>query len=137
LPLRDALRRFYADFLEPLKRGDEARMLMTLHFREMADPTGAWDCALESDIRPQYDALTRLVVRALGLERADPDAQRLVLAIAGMAVHVFAFRDGIDSLAPGLLSGEADIDAMARRLAGYAESVIVGERRRRAAGAGG
>jgi hypothetical protein len=26
---------------------------------------------------------------------------------------------------------------MARRLAGYAESVIVGERRRRAAGAGG
>lgn len=137
LPLRDALARFYADFLEPLKRGDEARMLMKLHLREMADPTGAWDCALESDIRPQYDALTRLVVRALGLDRADPDAQRLALAIAGMAVHVFAFRDGIDSLAPRLLAGEAGIDAMARRLADYAESAIDGERRRRAAGAGG
>lgn len=132
LPLHDALVRFYADFLEPLKRGDEARMLMKLHFREMAEPTGAWDCALEGDIRPQYDALTRVVLRELGLKRADADVQRLVLAIAGMAVHVFVFRDGIDSLAPRLLSGPASIDAMARRLAGFAESIVDGERRRRA-----
>jgi len=135
LSLDQALRRFYADFLEPLKFGDEVRLLMKLHFREMADPTGAWECALESDIRPQHEAMVRLLAREFGLRRADPDVQRLAMAIAGMAVHLFAFSDGIETLAPTLLSSPGAIDAMVERLTGYALSMVDGERaRRRAAG---
>jgi AcrR family transcriptional regulator len=133
LALDVAMHRFFADFLRPLNLGDEIRMVMKLHFREMADPTGAWDCALESDIRPQHEAMMRLLVRTLGLRRADADVQRLAIAIAGLAVHVFAFHDGVKTLAPRLLATAHAIDTMAERLAGYAVSMIEGERRRRGA----
>ena len=133
LPLDTAMRRYFADFLQPLNLGDEIRMVMKLHFREMAEPTGAWECALESDIRPQHEAMMRLLVRTLGLRRSDVDVQRLAIAIAGLAVHVFAFHDGVKTLAPQLLATPRGIDTMADRLAGYAVSMIEGERRRRAA----
>lgn len=134
LSLPQALRRFFADFLAPLKlAGDEVRMVMKLHFREMAEPTGAWECALDTDIRPQHEAMQRLLVRALGLRRADADVQRLAIAIAGLAVHVFVFRDGVQTLAPQLLASPRAIDTMAERLAGYASAMVDGERARRAA----
>lgn len=134
LSVPEAMRRFFADFLAPLKlAGDQVRMVMTLHFREMAEPTGAWACALDSDIRPQHEAMRALMLRALGLRRADADVERLAVAIAGLAVHVFAFRDGVQSLTPQLLATPRAIDAMAERLAGYAVSMIEGERTRRAA----
>jgi len=88
---------------------------------------------LESDIRPQHEAMMRLLVRTLGLRRSDVDVQRLAIAIAGLAVHVFAFHDGVKTLAPQLLATPRGIDTMADRLAGYAVSMIEGERRRRAA----
>jgi AcrR family transcriptional regulator len=134
LSLEQALRRFYADFLEPLKFGDEVRLLMKLHFREMADPTGAWECALETDIRPSHEAMVGLLAREFGLPRPDVDVQRLAVAIAGMAVHLFVFSDGIDTLAPELLSSPQGIDAMVDRLTDYALSMMDGERRRRASG---
>lgn len=133
LPLETAMRTFYADFLQPLNLGEEVRMLMKLHFREMAEPTGAWECALESDIRPQHEAMMQLLVRTLGLRRVDLDVQRLAIAIAGLAVHVFVFHDGVKTLAPQLLATPRAIDTMAERLAGYAVSMIEGERARRAA----
>jgi AcrR family transcriptional regulator len=136
LGLDEALERFYDDFLEPLKGGDDIRMVMTLHFREMAQPTGAWQSALERDVRPQHKALLRLLTRALGLRRPDLDTQRLAITIAGMAVHAFVFQDGIKALSPLLLNGPRAIDTMANRLAGYAMSIIEGERQRRAAAAG-
>jgi TetR/AcrR family transcriptional regulator, regulator of cefoperazone and chloramphenicol sensitivity len=134
LPVRDALRRFFGEFLEPLKHGGEAvSQVMKLHFREMAEPTGAWECALETDIRPQHEALLRLLVRELGLRRSDADVQRLAIAIAALGVHCFAFNDGVKTLAPALLATPRAIDTMTERLAGYALSMIDGERARRAA----
>jgi hypothetical protein len=52
-------------------------------------------------------------------------------------VHEFAFHDGVRSLAPQVLATPPAIDKMAERLAGYALSMIEGERARRAAGSGG
>jgi TetR/AcrR family transcriptional regulator, regulator of cefoperazone and chloramphenicol sensitivity len=128
-----AMRRFYGDFLQPLNLGEEIGMVMKLHFREMAEPTGAWACVLDNDIRPQHEAMIRLLVRALGLRRVDADVQRLAVAIAGLAVHVFVFHDGVMTLAPQLLATPRAVDTMAERLAGYAMSMIEGERSRRAA----
>ncbi len=130
--LSDALHHFYADFLEPLKRGDEIRLVMKLHFREMAEPTGAWAQVLETDIQPQHQAMLRLLTRALGLPRPDLDVHRLAIAIAGLAVHVFVFHEGVKTLSPSLLATPRAIDTMVDRLAGYAISMVEGERQRRA-----
>lgn len=132
--LDQAMQRFYTDFLQPLKRGDEIRLVMKLHFREMAEPTGAWTHVLETDIRPQHEALIRLLTRALGLRRPDLEVQRLAIAIAGLAVHVFVFHEGVTTLSPTLLATPRAIDTMVERLAGYALSMIDGERQRRAKG---
>ena len=134
LSLPDAMRRFFADFLAPLKLGGErVALVMKLHFREMAEPTGAWRCVLEGEILPQHEAMQRLLVRALGLRRTDAEVQRLAIAIAGLAVHVFVFHDGVRELAPHLLGSPRAVDTMAERLAGYAVAMVDGERARRAA----
>ena len=133
-PMAEALRMFYVDFLAPLKRGDEVRMVMKLHFREMAEPTGAWAGAVDTEIRPQFEALLRLLVRELGMKRADLDLHRLALSIAGLGVHFFAFHDGVQTLSPSVLATPRAIDTLAERLAGYAVSMVEGERTRRAAG---
>lgn len=133
-PLAEAMRLFYVDFLAPLKLSDEVRLMMKLHFREMAEPTGAWTCVVDNEIRPQFEALTRLLARELGLKRADLDLHRLALSIAGLAVHFFAFHDGVKTLSPSVLATPRAIDVLAERLAGYAVSMVEGERTRRAAG---
>lgn len=130
--LGEALHRFYGDFLEPLKRGDDIHLVMKLHFREMAEPTGAWAHVLDTDIRPQHEAMLRLLTRALGLRRPDQDVHRLAIAIAGLAVHVFVFHEGVKTLQPALLASPRAIDTMVERLAGYAMSMVDGERARRA-----
>ena len=131
-PLAEAMRLFFVDFLEPLKMGEEFRMVMKLHFREMAEPTGAWTHAVDAQIRPQFEALLRLLVRELGLRRADLDLHRLALSIAGLGVHFFAFHDGVTTLSPTVLSTPRAVDTLAERLAGYAVSMVEGERARRA-----
>jgi AcrR family transcriptional regulator len=133
-PLAEALRLFYVDFLAPLKLGDAVTLMMKLHFREMAEPTGAWTCVVDNEIRPQFEALLRLLQRELGLKRADLDLHRLALSIAGLGVHFFAFNDGVRTLSPSVLATPRAIDVLVDRLAGYAVSMVEGERARRAAG---
>lgn len=55
LPLPEVLHRFFAEFLEPLKKGEELGLVMKLHFREMIEPTGAWQQEIEAEIKPQHD----------------------------------------------------------------------------------
>jgi mutator protein MutT len=105
-----------------------------LHFREMAEPTGAWAHVLDTEIRPQHEAMLRVLTRALGLRRSDLDVHRLAIAIAGLAVHVFVFHEGVKTLSPALLATPRAIDTMVERLAGYALSMVEGERLRRARG---
>lgn len=132
LPLAAALRLLLKDFLEPLKRGEEIRWVMKLHFREMIEPTGAWQEEIDAEIKPQHEALLGLLQRRLGLEQADADTHRLAFAILGMAVHFYVGQDVAVALLPELLDSPAAIDVLAERLAGYALSMIEGEARRRA-----
>ncbi len=71
-------------------------------------------------------------LRELGLRRADLDLHRLALSIAGLGVHFFAFHDGVTTLSPTVLATPRAVDTLAERLAGYAVSMVEGERARRA-----
>lgn len=131
LPLPEALGRFFSEFLEPLKKGEELGLVMKLHFREMIEPTGAWQQEIDAEIKPQHTALVSLLKTHLGLQRIDADIQRLTFAIIGMAVHFYVGQDVVAAIAPQLLSTPKSIDTLAERLAGYAVSMIEGEARRR------
>ncbi|MCQ8179576.1 CerR family C-terminal domain-containing protein [Methylomonas sp. SURF-1] len=131
LPLPEVLHRFFAEFLEPLKKGEELGLVMKLHFREMIEPTGAWQQEIDAEIKPQHDGLVALLQAHLGLDRADDDLHRLAFSITGMAVHFYIGQDIIAVVSPPLLNTPAAVDTLAERLAGYAVSMINGEAARR------
>jgi TetR/AcrR family transcriptional regulator, regulator of cefoperazone and chloramphenicol sensitivity len=134
LPLSEALRLFFREFLDPLKRGEELRLVMKLHFREMLEPTGAWQQEIDAEIKPQHEAIVSLLKQHLGLTRMDVDVHRLAFAIIGMAVHYYVGHEVVSAISPQLLNTPKAIDTLADRLAGYAVAMIEGEAKRRLAG---
>lgn len=132
LPLPVALGRFFSEFLEPLKKGEELGLVMKLHFREMIEPTGVWQQEIDAEIRPQHDALVSLLKQHLGLCRIDADIHRLAFSMVGMAVYFYVGQDVVSAISPHILSTPKAIDALAERLAAYAMSMIQAEAARRA-----
>ena len=135
LPLADALRGFYAGFLQPLRDGDAARLCMKLHFREMLEPTGLWEEEISRGIRPLHDALLALLCREFGLATADDDVLRLGICIAALGVHLHLARDVTDQLAPGLNTQPDAIDRWSDSLTRFGLAMVEAERQRRTAAA--
>lgn len=131
LSLEEALRGFYAGFMEPLKRGDEIRLCMKLHFREMLEPTGLWQAAVSHGIRPLHDALLVVLCRHLGLAQVDDDVVRLAICLAGLGVHMHTGHDINAQIAPGLLDGVPAIEHMTDRLVLFAQAMVQAEKQRR------
>ena len=135
LSLPEALRGFYAGFLEPLKQGDVSRLCMKLHFREMLEPTGLWDADPSFGIREMHEALLAVLCRHLGLDptRAaeDLDLQRLAICIAGLGVHLHVGHDINHVLAPGISEGDANLDRWSERLVEFALALVAAEGQRR------
>ena len=135
MSLPEALRGFYAGFLEPLKQGDVPRLCMKLHFREMLEPTGLWDADPSFGIRAMHEALLALLCRHLGLDPAqaagDLDLQRLAICIAGLGVHLHVGHDINHVLAPGINTGDANLDRWSERLVEFALALVQTEKRRR------
>lgn len=133
LPAGKALQFFFADFLAPLKLGEDVRLVMKLHFREMIEPTGAWEEEFEAGFKPMHQALARMLVLRFGLPRANADVYRLVLALMGMGVYFYVGQDIVNQIAPKVLGTPKAIDQLAARLAGYAAAMIEVEAARLAA----
>ena len=131
LPLVEALQVFFVEFLAPLKLGEELRLVMKLHFREMIEPTGAWEREIEAEIKPQHEALVRMLTHRFGLRRADADVHRLAFSVIGMGVHFYVGQDIVARIAPQVLATPKAIDILAERLAGYAATLIEAESARR------
>ena len=137
LSLPEALRGFYAGFLEPLKQGDVSRLCMKLHLREMLEPTGLWNDDPSFGIRQMHEALVAVLCRHLGLQpataAADLDLQRLAICIAGLGVHLHVGHDINDVLAPGISRGDAHLDLWSQRLVDFALALVQAEKDRRTA----
>lgn len=131
LTLPEALKLFFVEFLDPLKRGEEFRLVMKLHFREMIEPTGAWREEIDAEIKPQHEAMVSLLKQHLRLKRADVDVHRLTFAIIGMAVHYYVGHEVVSAICPQLLNTPKAIDTLADRLAEYSVAMIEGETKRR------
>lgn len=129
--LGETLAAFYRDFLAPLKQGEVVRQCMRLHFREMVDPVGVWDEVVERELKPQHAALVRLLAHHLGMDAGSVEVHRLAFAMIGMAVHMFVARDVMLGIRADAVDSPDAIDAMAARLALYAEAMVEVEGRRR------
>lgn len=126
-----ALAQLFQGFLEPLKHGEVFRLVMKLHFREMIEPTGAWEHEIDAEIKPQHTALVNMLTTYFKLTKPDLDIQRLAFAMMGMAINFYVAQDVVDVLCPKLLSNAKAIDTLSERLAGYARAMLDGESKRR------
>jgi TetR/AcrR family transcriptional regulator, regulator of cefoperazone and chloramphenicol sensitivity len=131
LTLAQALHGFYASFIEPLRQGDDARLCMKLHFREMLEPTGLYDPIAAHGIQPMHDALVALLVRHLALPGPDLELERLAVCIAGLGVHLHTARDVIDELVPALTNSPMALDRWGERLVMFALAMVRAEGERR------
>ena len=136
-PLEQQLRRFYADFLAPLKSGPDARLCVKLRFREILEPSGLWEQEVAEDIRPLHEHLVHVLCRELPAEQADDDVHRLALCLTGLGVHLHVGGDILDALAPQLVADAPAIDAWVDRLTRYGLAMIDAERQRRVRASGG
>jgi AcrR family transcriptional regulator len=139
VPLEDALRLFYAHFVEPLTLGEDGRHCVKLRMREMIEPTGLWDQEVNEGIRPMHEAMLALLCRHLGLDQPDDELHRLVICLSALGVHLHLGRDVTDAVAPQL-NRAADANARwADCLLRQGLAMVAHEQQRRAlsAAAGG
>ena len=131
LTLAEALRGFYAGFLEPLKHGDTARLCTKLHFREMVEPTGLWPAHDAHGIKPLHDALVALLCAHLGLSGPDTSLHRLAMCLSGLGVQLHVCLDVNDQLLPGISDGVEALDGWAEQLQMFGLAMVQAEAQRR------
>ncbi len=131
LSLTEALRGFFAGFLEPLRHGDSARLCMKLHFREMLESTGLWETGVDEGIKPMHDGIVAVLCRHFGLAEADDELRRLAVCLAGLGVHMHVGRDITEQLVPGLTSADGAIDRWADTLLQAGIAMVQAEAQRR------
>lgn len=131
LSLENALDRIYRYFLEPLKRGDVFRQVMKLHYREMIEPTGAWQQEIESDIGPQHRTMVHLLERHLKVDRPDAHIHRLAFSLFGQAVVFYVGQDVVDALQPSLLRDDRAISQLRQHLVRCGVAMVRSEQSRR------
>ena len=108
--LEQAIRGLLSSFLEPLKQGHVTQQqYMKLCFREMLEPTGAWQQEIDTNIAPAHMALTRGLCRHVGLAEADDDIHRLAFTISGLGVMLHVGNDLYTQIRPGCLSGPSGV----------------------------
>lgn len=135
LGLDDALRGFYAGFIEPLALGEDGQLCVKLRMREMIEPTGLWVQEVNEGIRPMHEAMLAVLCRHLGLPAPDDDLHRLVICLTALGVHLHLGRDVTDAVAPQL-NQAADAPARwADCLLHQGLAMVDHEQRRRAAAA--
>ncbi len=130
--LEQAIRGLLSSFLEPLKQGHVTQQqYMKLCFREMLEPTGAWQQEIDTNIAPAHMALTRGLCRHVGLAEADDDIHRLAFTISGLGVMLHVGNDLYTQIRPGLVNTPQALDAYLDRLVSYALVLVDAEALRR------
>lgn len=132
LSLRDALRHYFAGFVEPLKHDDLVTHSLRLHVRELLDPTHVLPQLIERECRAPHQALVQLLCRHMGLARADDDMHRLAFSFGGLIVQLWTQRYALQAIAPQLAGPEA-LDGWVERFTGYALALVDAEIARRQA----
>lgn len=135
LSIEDALRGFYAGFLEPLSQGEDGQLCVKLRMREMLEPTGLWHQEVNEGIKPMHEAMLVRLCRHLGLAAPDDDLHRLVICLTALGVHLHIGRDVTDAVAPQLNQAADAVQRWDDCLLRQGLAMIDHEQRRRAAAA--
>ena len=128
--LRLSLEGFYAQLLAPMLQSGLVRDCLRLWFREVLEPTGLWAREFEQNIRPEHEALARVLARHLGAPEDSDDMHRLAFSIAAMALQQMIAGDVLRALRPQLLATPQATQVWLARMVDYALAMAEVERQR-------
>ena len=128
LALEESLTLFYRALMAPLF-GDNLMMqqFMRLHAREESDPSGVLGDVMTQAIRPNFERLTKILCRELGVTDADSDIERMAFCLVGMAKIYFHGKCVVNAFCPDLLKGEEAINTLIEKLVFYAKNIVAAE----------
>lgn len=132
--LQEGLRSFY-DWLFPVDADEDPmlQLLLRLHSREEAEPSGVLGDALTKSFQPNHQRLQALLCREFGLKKPDIEVDRLTFCLAGLAtVYFHGGRSAVEEFAPQLVKGKKAREMMVSRLVEYAMALIASEQKQRA-----
>jgi AcrR family transcriptional regulator len=131
LTLRQSLEIFFSQMLAPLREGDMAQLCNRLWFREMLEPTGLWANEIENNIRPEHEAMVRIICRHLGVAGPDDEIHRLTFCVASQALLLMVGSDVVNTITPQLLNGPDAIGLWIERFTCFAEAMVEAEKKAR------
>jgi TetR/AcrR family transcriptional regulator, regulator of cefoperazone and chloramphenicol sensitivity len=129
--LRQSLEVFFSQMLAPLREGEIAQLCNRMWFREMLEPTGLWANEIENNIRPEHEAMARIICRHLGLAAPDDEIHRLTFCIASQALLLMVGCDVVGTITPQLLDGPDAIGLWIERFTVFAEAMVEAEKKAR------
>jgi len=131
LDIRSTIDFLLTGIIEPLKAGEQARLCMKLHYREMVEPTGMWQQEIERNIRPGHEALVQALGRHLGADKPDDETHRLAFAIAGLGIMLHVGMDVMETIRPALIATPQALDTYRERMLEQAMALVHSEMERR------
>jgi AcrR family transcriptional regulator len=133
MSLAEALRGYFAAYVEPLRQGHAARQCMKLQLRELLEPTGLWQAEISDAQRGTHDALLGVLCRHLGLVRLDDELAGLGSSIAALGMHLHLGHDQYDSPAASAAGNDVALDRWLDRLVRFSLAMVAAEQQRRCA----
>ncbi len=118
-------------YIEAFKQSEMMQHCITLHCREMLEPTGLWQEEIDQAIKPSHEALCRFLARHLGLAEVDDDIHRLCFALWGLAVSPTVTIDVILAIKADLIDHDRAVDRYIERTIQFALAMVESERQRR------
>lgn len=131
MPPHQALRLYYESVLMPLASGDEAREVARLHMREVLEPTGVWQHALDTAIRPRHRVVRRIVKRVLATQDDDQDIERLTFGLISLGLGFVVLRGTTDTDTETLVKNPQAVRDLAARLADDGLAMLANARQQR------
>lgn len=118
-------------YIDVFKQGEMMQHCITLHCREMLEPTGLWQEEIDQVIKPSHDALCVFLARHLGITEVDLDIHRLCFSLWGLAISPTVTMDVIMAVNAGLIDNEQAINLYIERTIQFALAMVASERQRR------
>jgi AcrR family transcriptional regulator len=123
-PPQDRLKAFVRSLLQRLFDQGKPAWHNKLIAREIIEPTGALESLVRHSIKPQYEALSRIIEELLGNHAPAEEIRSCTNSVVGQCMHLYHSGPVLARLMPDMGYEPADIERWADHIARFSLAAI-------------
>ena len=123
-PPQDRLKAFVRSLLQRLFDKGKPAWHHKLMAREIIEPTGALESLVRHSIKPQYEALSRIIEELLGNHAPPEEVRACTNSVVGQCMHLYHSGPVLTRLVPDMSYEPADIEWWANHIARFSLAAI-------------